>query len=271
MTATVNGREYSRASLAEIFWSFGEMISYASRGTRVADRRRHRLGDVRHGLHPRARAGARRRRIPVAAARRRGGAERRPARLPPQPRRRRHAAACLCGEHAGRGLHPPPRRASRTGCASTRRATFPQDALTAPDPPTGERWEAGQVWAHVAEFIPYWLGEAALVVDSGRDAPVPFGQDQERPRPARRHRTRPEHRPGPAVAPGRARHRHPARVPHRARRVGLECARPPPHARRDGPGAHRRRVPCGPPRAARHPVGPAGPLTSPTGIDNPGP
>ena len=35
MTATVNGREYSRASLAEIHWSFGEMISYASRGTRV--------------------------------------------------------------------------------------------------------------------------------------------------------------------------------------------------------------------------------------------
>jgi 2-keto-4-pentenoate hydratase/2-oxohepta-3-ene-1,7-dioic acid hydratase in catechol pathway len=36
MTATVNGREYSRASLSEIFWSFGEMISYASRGTRVS-------------------------------------------------------------------------------------------------------------------------------------------------------------------------------------------------------------------------------------------
>jgi 2-keto-4-pentenoate hydratase/2-oxohepta-3-ene-1,7-dioic acid hydratase in catechol pathway len=35
MTATVNGREYSRASLAGIFWSFGEMIAYASRGTRV--------------------------------------------------------------------------------------------------------------------------------------------------------------------------------------------------------------------------------------------
>ncbi len=35
MTATVNGEEYSRASLADIFWSFGEMISYASRGTRV--------------------------------------------------------------------------------------------------------------------------------------------------------------------------------------------------------------------------------------------
>ena len=33
MTASVNGREYSRASLADIFWSFDEMIAYASRGT----------------------------------------------------------------------------------------------------------------------------------------------------------------------------------------------------------------------------------------------
>lgn len=40
MTASVNGREYSRASLAEIHWSFGEMIAYASRGTIV------RPGDV---------------------------------------------------------------------------------------------------------------------------------------------------------------------------------------------------------------------------------
>ena len=35
MTASVNGVEYSRASLADIFWSFGEMLAYASRGTRV--------------------------------------------------------------------------------------------------------------------------------------------------------------------------------------------------------------------------------------------
>src|SRR5439155_15203515 len=35
MTATVNGREYSRGNLADIHWSFGEMIAYASRGTRV--------------------------------------------------------------------------------------------------------------------------------------------------------------------------------------------------------------------------------------------
>jgi 2-keto-4-pentenoate hydratase/2-oxohepta-3-ene-1,7-dioic acid hydratase in catechol pathway len=33
MTASVNGREYSRASLADIYWSFGEMLAYASRGT----------------------------------------------------------------------------------------------------------------------------------------------------------------------------------------------------------------------------------------------
>ncbi|MGC8460992.1 MAG: fumarylacetoacetate hydrolase family protein [Candidatus Dormibacteria bacterium] len=35
MTATVNGKEYSRASLADIYWSFPELISYASRGTVV--------------------------------------------------------------------------------------------------------------------------------------------------------------------------------------------------------------------------------------------
>jgi 2-keto-4-pentenoate hydratase/2-oxohepta-3-ene-1,7-dioic acid hydratase in catechol pathway len=33
MRATVNGKEYSRASLAEIYWGFGEMLAYASRGT----------------------------------------------------------------------------------------------------------------------------------------------------------------------------------------------------------------------------------------------
>ncbi|HXF56003.1 MAG TPA: fumarylacetoacetate hydrolase family protein [Actinomycetota bacterium] len=35
MTASVNGREYSRGNLADIYWSFGEMLAYASRGTRV--------------------------------------------------------------------------------------------------------------------------------------------------------------------------------------------------------------------------------------------
>lgn len=35
MTAKVNGKEYSRASLAEIYWSFGEMLAHASRATRI--------------------------------------------------------------------------------------------------------------------------------------------------------------------------------------------------------------------------------------------
>ncbi|HZU75471.1 MAG TPA: fumarylacetoacetate hydrolase family protein, partial [Dehalococcoidia bacterium] len=35
MSARVNGREYSRASLADIHYSFGEMLAYASRGTRI--------------------------------------------------------------------------------------------------------------------------------------------------------------------------------------------------------------------------------------------
>jgi 2-keto-4-pentenoate hydratase/2-oxohepta-3-ene-1,7-dioic acid hydratase in catechol pathway len=32
MTAAVNGREFSRGNLADLYWSFGEMIAYASRG-----------------------------------------------------------------------------------------------------------------------------------------------------------------------------------------------------------------------------------------------
>jgi hypothetical protein len=58
---------------------------------------------------------------------------------------------------------------------------FPQDARTAPDPPTGERWEAGQVWAHLAEFIPYWLGEAATVIEKGASEPVAFGRTKSDP------------------------------------------------------------------------------------------
>src|SRR5207248_6650862 len=35
MTATVNGEQYSQANLAEVYWSFEEMLAYASRGTRI--------------------------------------------------------------------------------------------------------------------------------------------------------------------------------------------------------------------------------------------
>ena len=35
MSASVNGRPYSMGNADDLYWSFGQMISYASRGTRV--------------------------------------------------------------------------------------------------------------------------------------------------------------------------------------------------------------------------------------------
>jgi 2-keto-4-pentenoate hydratase/2-oxohepta-3-ene-1,7-dioic acid hydratase in catechol pathway len=35
MTASVNGRPYSDGTLADLYWSFGQMLAYASRGTRL--------------------------------------------------------------------------------------------------------------------------------------------------------------------------------------------------------------------------------------------
>jgi hypothetical protein len=49
-------------------------------------------------------------------------------------------------------------------------------ALTEPDARTGERWEWGQVWAHVAEFPAYWTNQIRLALAVGGDEPVPFGR-----------------------------------------------------------------------------------------------
>jgi hypothetical protein len=48
--------------------------------------------------------------------------------------------------------------------------------LTEPDPGGEERWEAGQVWAHLAEFPGYWLAQAQRVVALPTNEPVPFGR-----------------------------------------------------------------------------------------------
>ncbi len=51
--------------------------------------------------------------------------------------------------------------------------------LTGADPQTGERWEAGQVWAHLAEFPAYWLDQFKRVLAaraSGTPEPIPFGR-----------------------------------------------------------------------------------------------
>ena len=47
---------------------------------------------------------------------------------------------------------------------------------TDPDPGGDERWEAGQVWAHLAEFPAYWLAQARRVVALPTNEPVPFGR-----------------------------------------------------------------------------------------------
>ena len=53
-------------------------------------------------------------------------------------------------------------------------SAWPTGALTEPDPGTGERWDAGQVLAHVAEMLPYWVKEVDKVV-AGPDG-VAFGR-----------------------------------------------------------------------------------------------
>ncbi|MEO1064483.1 MAG: histidinol-phosphate transaminase [Actinomycetota bacterium] len=55
------------------------------------------------------------------------------------------------------------------------------DGLTEADEATGERWEAAQVWAHLAEFGGYWLPQLRLIVDAGSDEPVPFGRTKRDP------------------------------------------------------------------------------------------
>jgi hypothetical protein len=85
---------------------------------------------------------------------------------------------------------PPPRpvpargdlAARLDGAAARVRASLsarPADALTEPDPGTGERWDAGQVLAHVAEMLPYWVREAEKVA-AGPDG-VAFGRVKTNP------------------------------------------------------------------------------------------
>lgn len=52
-------------------------------------------------------------------------------------------------------------------------------ALSDPDPGGEERWEAGQVWAHLAEFPSYWMNQMRGILakrDTGTPEPIPFGR-----------------------------------------------------------------------------------------------
>lgn len=55
-------------------------------------------------------------------------------------------------------------------------------ALTDADPSSGERWDRGQVWAHLAEFIPYWIAQTRPVLrGQASGEPVPFGRTKSDP------------------------------------------------------------------------------------------
>jgi hypothetical protein len=55
-------------------------------------------------------------------------------------------------------------------------------AVTEADPQSGERWDRGQVWAHVSEFIPYWIVQARPVLrGQASGEPVPFGRTKADP------------------------------------------------------------------------------------------
>jgi hypothetical protein len=57
----------------------------------------------------------------------------------------------------------------------------PPGSLTAPDARTEERWEAGQIWAHIAEFVPYWMDQARAVISGSDGEAVPFGRTHSDP------------------------------------------------------------------------------------------
>ena len=54
-----------------------------------------------------------------------------------------------------------------------------RSGLTDPDPGASERWEAGQVWAHLAEFPGFWLDQMRKILADravGATGPIAFGR-----------------------------------------------------------------------------------------------
>lgn len=63
-------------------------------------------------------------------------------------------------------------------------ASGPPPGLTDPVPGEEERWEAGQVWAHLAEFPAYWTAQIRSLLErraSGVPEPIPFGRTRADP------------------------------------------------------------------------------------------
>ena len=54
-------------------------------------------------------------------------------------------------------------------------------ALVEPDPSTGERWNAGQVWGHLTEAYHYWLTQTRMILAAQSSRPVPCGRSGDDP------------------------------------------------------------------------------------------
>ncbi len=60
-----------------------------------------------------------------------------------------------------------------------RHAAAERPGLTRADEATGEQWEAGQVFAHLAEFPTFWVGQIRALLaarTAGEPEPIPFGR-----------------------------------------------------------------------------------------------
>ena len=79
-------------------------------------------------------------------------------------------------------LPQPETLIARMQTAETRlaaHAAAERPGLTRADEATGERWERGQVFAHLAEFPTYWVGQIRAILAArlaGEPEPIPFGR-----------------------------------------------------------------------------------------------
>jgi DinB family protein len=64
--------------------------------------------------------------------------------------------------------------------AANAQSAAPQ-GLTQPDPGGTEQWNGNQVWAHMAEFMPYWQMQLGNVISAYTGTPVPFGRTKDDP------------------------------------------------------------------------------------------
>ena len=136
-------------------------------------------------------------------------------------------------------------------------AAAARPGLTGADAATGERWEAGQVWGHLAEFPAYWVGQVRALLaahEAGEPEPIPFGRT--RTDPARLAAIERGRRDEPLTSAGRRGGRHrrrerPLPEPQRRRVADVRAAR---HARGDDRGKHRRAFRRRPPRGACDPT-----------------